>query len=93
MGADGEIPVGAGGENDGLPSGAPSLICFAAMLGFLGKPADPAHLRHDLGLGSNEAMVGDLLRLARRLEVKAKPVRATAARLCCRPWRAWRTAG
>ncbi|EJL36587.1 ABC-type bacteriocin/lantibiotic exporter with N-terminal double-glycine peptidase domain, partial [Caulobacter sp. AP07] len=85
MGADGEVPVGAGGEDDGLPSSAPSLICFAAMLGFLGKPADPAHLRHDLGLGSNEAMVGDLLRLAKRLEVKAKSVRAAAARLCRQP--------
>jgi len=81
MGADGDAPIGG----DSLPPGAPSLICFTAMLGFLGKPADPDHLRHDLGLGSEEAMVNDLLRLAKRLEVKAKHLRVDAARLHRQP--------
>jgi len=81
MGADGDIPLGGGA----LPSGAPSLACFAAMLSFLGKPADPAHLRHDLGLGAEEASTNDLLRLAKRLEVKAKHARADLARLCRQP--------
>ena len=82
MGADGEVLVGGATAS---VSGAPSLVCFAAMLGFLGKPADPEHLRHDLGLGSNEAQVGDLLRLAKRLQVKAKSVRAPAAGLPRQP--------
>jgi subfamily B ATP-binding cassette protein HlyB/CyaB len=80
--ADGDLSIGAAGE---APQGAPALLCFAAMLGFLGKPADPDHLRHDLGLGSEEASANDMLRLAKRLQVRAKVVQAAPALLHRQP--------
>jgi subfamily B ATP-binding cassette protein HlyB/CyaB len=55
------------------------------MLGFLGRPADPNHLRHDLGLGSEDASAQDLLRLAKRLQVRAKLVQVAPALLTRQP--------
>ncbi|WP_244755895.1 type I secretion system permease/ATPase [Pseudoxanthomonas helianthi] len=51
------------------------------MLGFLGRPADPEQLRHQLGHGSAATCFPDLLRLARKLDVKARTVRASTTRL------------
>ena len=62
-----------------------ALACFVAMLGFLGRPAEEAQLRHQLGLGSTDATTGDLLRLAKRLDVRAREVRTTATKLKAHP--------
>lgn len=49
------------------------------------RPVDPEQLRHTLGLGSECASTQDLLRLAQRLDVKARAVKAEAARLARHP--------
>lgn len=68
------------GEN--FPENPDSALgCFVALLGFLGRPADPDQLRYQLGRGSAPASLPDLLRLARKLDVKARIVNAPVARL------------
>lgn len=68
-------------------SGSPSvpsdsaLEAFILMLAFLGRPADAAQLRHSLGKGSEFLKIDDLLVLAKRLDVRAKHVRAANAQL------------
>ena len=61
------------------------LLCFTALLGFLGKAAEPEQLRHQLGNGSEPATTADLLRLAKRMEVKARAVKARPDRLARYP--------
>jgi subfamily B ATP-binding cassette protein HlyB/CyaB len=60
------------GAANGLASIDTALACFVALLGFLGRPADPDQLTHELGLGGAALGVDDLLLLAKRLDVKAR---------------------
>ena len=57
------------------------LLCLTALLGFLGRAAEPDQLRHQLGAGSGPVSSDDLLRLAKWLDVKARSVRARPERL------------
>ncbi|MGH8032435.1 MAG: type I secretion system permease/ATPase [Luteimonas sp.] len=57
------------------------LACFVALLGYLGRPADPDQLRYLLGNGRQAPSASDLLRLAKQLDVKARLVKAEPARL------------
>ena len=50
----------------------PGVICLAAMFRFLGFPADPAALSHQLGTGEAFATQEDLVRLARRQGLRAR---------------------
>ena len=61
------------------------LQSFAALLSFLGKPVDPEHLRHEMGLGEGAATTVDLLRAAKRLNVRARSVRVATDRLAKQP--------
>lgn len=58
-----------------------ALACFVALLGYLGKPADPDQLRYLLGKGGVAPEPADLLRLAKKLDVKARLVDAAPAKL------------
>jgi subfamily B ATP-binding cassette protein HlyB/CyaB len=69
--------------NDAAPDSG--LLCLVALLGFLGKAAEPEQLRHQLGAGSGPTAAADLLRLAKRLEVKARSVTARPDRLARYP--------
>lgn len=62
------------GEDNGL-------ACFVALLGYLGRPADPDQLRYLLGNGRQAPSASDLLRLAKQLDVKARLVKADPSRL------------
>ena len=55
------------------------------MLGFLGRAAQTEQLRHELGLGAQRLSIDDMLRAAHRLDVRARKVRTTAARLARYP--------
>ncbi|CAH1662085.1 Cyclolysin secretion/processing ATP-binding protein CyaB [Hyphomicrobiales bacterium] len=57
------------------------LMCFALVLRFLGISVSIEQLRHSLGLPSDQLKSADLLRLSRRLGLKARWVQATPARL------------
>jgi subfamily B ATP-binding cassette protein HlyB/CyaB len=61
------------------------LQCFVNLLGFLGRPADPEQLRHAMGIGAVEATTDDLLRLARRMDVKARARTASIDKLARHP--------
>jgi subfamily B ATP-binding cassette protein HlyB/CyaB len=62
-----------------------ALDCFVALLGFLGKPAEKGQLRHLLGKHGEAVTPEDLVKLAKRLEVKARVVRAGTAGLANYP--------
>lgn len=68
-----ESPRDGPGETD--------LASFVALLGFLGVAADPNQLRHQLGLRSSHPTTTDLIRLSKRLDVKAKRVTANPVSL------------
>lgn len=55
-----------------------ALGCFVALLGFLDRPAEPDQLRHQLGNPGGAITPQDLLKLAKRLDVKARVVNADA---------------
>lgn len=57
------------------------LACFVLVLRFLQVPVDPGQLEHELGHGGATARVQDLLRLAKKLDVKAREVRADVSKL------------
>jgi subfamily B ATP-binding cassette protein HlyB/CyaB len=57
------------------------LECLVALLGYLDRPADPDQLRHLLGKAGESVTPTDLLRLAKRLEVKARLVKARSSDL------------
>lgn len=57
------------------------LECLVALLGYLDRPVEPDQLRHLLGKGAEGVTPTDLLRLAKRLEVKARLVKAGASAL------------
>ncbi|WP_283102629.1 type I secretion system permease/ATPase [Stenotrophomonas sp. NY11291] len=58
-----------------------ALACFVALLGFLDRPADPEQLRHQLGHPEGRIDTQDLLRLAKRMDVKARVVQARVTAL------------
>ncbi|MDH5822294.1 type I secretion system permease/ATPase [Luteimonas sp. RD2P54] len=58
-----------------------TLACFVALLGYLGRPADPDQLAHLLGKGRETPEPTDLLRLAKRLDVRARLVDADTTKL------------
>ncbi|GAA5083110.1 type I secretion system permease/ATPase [Lysobacter panacisoli] len=62
-----------------------ALECFVALLGFLGRPADVDQLRHLLGKHGEPVLADDLLKLAKRLDVKARVARAAADRFADYP--------
>lgn len=61
------------------------LSCFVALLGFLGRPADPDQLRHSIGRPAGALTVDDLERLALRADVRARTVRVKPSRLDRQP--------
>lgn len=61
---------GGGAETPAVVDTA--LACFVALLGFLGRPADPDQLVHGLGKGGAALGIDELLLLAKRLDVKAR---------------------
>ncbi|HEY0685290.1 MAG TPA: type I secretion system permease/ATPase [Steroidobacter sp.] len=58
-----------------------ALASFVLLLTFLDRPVDPDQLRHSLGKGSAPLDLGDLLRLAKRLDVQARKIQAKPAKL------------
>jgi ATP-binding cassette, subfamily B, bacterial HlyB/CyaB len=60
------------------------LACLAVVVRFLGKPADPEHLRHRYG-SAGRADLKTLQRAARHLGLRAKIVTARRARLAKTP--------
>jgi ATP-binding cassette, subfamily B, bacterial HlyB/CyaB len=67
-----------GDEDSGLAS-------FVLLLSFLDRPADPQQLRHLLGKGSERLNADDLVRLGKKLDVRARKVRASTADLAGMP--------
>ncbi|CAH1671283.1 type I secretion system permease/ATPase [Chelatococcus asaccharovorans] len=57
------------------------LLCFALVLRFLGISVGVEQLRHNLGLPSGQLKPADLLRLSRRIGLKARWVSASPSRL------------
>jgi subfamily B ATP-binding cassette protein HlyB/CyaB len=63
-------------------AGNSALESLVLLLSYLDRPADPDQLRHLLGKGSAAIEADDLVRLAKKLDVQARKVRAdTSARL------------
>ncbi len=65
--------------------GNDALACFVALLGYLGRPADPDQLRYLLGKGGATPEPQDLLRLAKKLDVKARLAKAPPGKLADYP--------
>jgi subfamily B ATP-binding cassette protein HlyB/CyaB len=73
-------------DNDAMEAGQTegnsALDSLVLLLSFLDRPADPDQLRHLLGKGSAAVDADDLVRLAKKLDVQARKVRAdSSARL------------
>jgi ATP-binding cassette, subfamily B, bacterial HlyB/CyaB len=62
-----------------------ALASLVLMLGFLQKPADSSQLRHAAGKGGEPLESGDILRLAKQLDVRAREVTVKAARVARQP--------
>ncbi len=62
-----------------------ALTSFVLLLSFLDRPADPAQLRHLLGKGSEAVTADDLVRLSKKLDVRARKVRAKPGQLASLP--------
>lgn len=58
-----------------------ALASFVLLMSFLQRPADVEQLRHAAGKGGAQLDARDLLRLARKLDVKARLVRVSPSRL------------
>lgn len=58
-----------------------ALESFILLLSFLDRPASPDQLRHILGKGSALLDAQDLVRLAKKLDVQARKVETSAAKL------------
>jgi ATP-binding cassette, subfamily B, bacterial HlyB/CyaB len=58
-----------------------ALASFVLLLSFLDRPADPAQLRHLLGKGSEAVTADDLVRLSKKLDVRARKVSAKRGQL------------
>ena len=58
-----------------------ALASMVLLLSFLDRPADESQLRHLLGKGSEPATADDLVRLARKLDVRARKVSVGKRRL------------
>jgi len=58
-----------------------ALASMVLLLSFLDRPSDEGQLRHLLGKGSEHATADDLVRLARRLDVRARKVSLRRRRL------------
>ena len=71
-------------DGDGTAPAMPldsGLIAFVSLLRFLGKPADPAQLRHQFAPDGENFTADHILRAAKRLEVKARRERTSPERL------------
>ncbi|MDQ0462475.1 subfamily B ATP-binding cassette protein HlyB/CyaB [Caulobacter ginsengisoli] len=75
----------APGESANDPAPDSGLLCLTALLGFLGRPAEPDQLRHQLGAGVGPTKAADLLRLAKWLDVKARTIQAKPEKLSRHP--------
>ena len=60
------------GETSQTPAIDTGLACFILMLKFLRVTADPDQLRHQRGKGNAPFEAGDILRLAKQLDVRAR---------------------
>jgi subfamily B ATP-binding cassette protein HlyB/CyaB len=60
------------GARDGDARADTALAAFILMLGYLQRPADPEQLRHAAGKGAEPLDGEDLLRLAKKMDVRAK---------------------
>ncbi|MET0534705.1 MAG: type I secretion system permease/ATPase [Steroidobacter sp.] len=58
-----------------------ALASFVLLLSFLDRPVDPDQLRHTLGKGSERLTLDDLVRLAKKLDVRARRVEAKSSQL------------
>jgi ATP-binding cassette, subfamily B, bacterial HlyB/CyaB len=67
---------GKGGEQEDS-----ALASCVLLLSFLDRPADPAQLRHVAGKGSAPFDADDVVRVARKLDVRARKVTARPERL------------
>lgn len=65
-------------EGSGIDTG---VICLTLMTQYLRQPADPDAIRHDLGLAVGMASRGDLVRAAKKLQLKARIVQPSSKRL------------
>jgi subfamily B ATP-binding cassette protein HlyB/CyaB len=62
----------------GVDSG---VVCLALISQFLRKPAEAEVIRHDLGLSTSTASRDDLVRAAKRLNLRARAIRPSRKRL------------
>ena len=75
--------VGGNAPEEGVFDTA--LASLVLMLGFLQKPADPQQLRHEAGKGGALLDASDLLRLAKKLDVRAREAKVKVERLDRQP--------
>ena len=71
----------AGGSTETSSPLDSGLLAFVALLRFLGKPADPAQLKHQFAPDGEIFSPDHILRAAKRLDVKAKRERTSPERL------------
>jgi subfamily B ATP-binding cassette protein HlyB/CyaB len=69
-----------GGTATAMPLDS-GLLAFVSLLRFLGKPADPAQLRHQFAPDGENFTADHILRAAKRLEIKARRQRTSPERL------------
>lgn len=72
-------------DSSGVVRADSGLACVVGMLGFLDRPADPEQLKHLSGKATEPLGTVDILRLAKRLDVKAKAVRVPLEKLVLQP--------
>lgn len=85
MSAIGVDEQGSAGSATSRAAPDTALESFILMLAYLGLPADAAQLRHSLGKGSVDLGIDDLLVLSKRLDIRARHVRASAPQLDALP--------
>lgn len=74
----------AGGEDPAAPVDA-GIACLVLLLRFFGMPGEPEQIRHQFGRPGETATADDLLRAAKRLELKARLVDTKWGRLGTTP--------
>src|SRR5687767_10547306 len=74
------MPASTGSQQPGTATDT-ALASFVLLLSFLDRSVDPDQLRHTVGKGSQALTVDDLVRLAKKLDVRARKVSARAEQL------------
>ena len=68
-------------EGGGVRPEDSGLACLVMLLRYLEVAAEPDQIRHSIGVGAAALTVSDMLRVAKRLGVKAKRVRVKSSKL------------